>query len=398
MVKKKKSRILVVDDIQSNIEFVTDVLELENLEIQAAKNGVDALQLSKEFLPDIILLDISMPGIDGYEVCKNLKSEPLTSEIPIIFLTARVQKDDIIKGFELGAVDYIIKPFNFNELISRVKTHLELKTKSEELKLLNQKLESVIEERTHELKQAYNDLKLANQNLLAANEKLARLDKAKTEFVLHINHELRTPLNGIQGYVDLLSESLTTEPTATYIQSIQLLTNRLIKVSELSLLFTELKTRENQIEINDVDLIGIFNNAINCEEITKKNILIEIENPHSELIIQAEPKLLHTCLSIVIDNAIKYSPPNGIIEVAIKRNASKVEFILSDKGPGFSEKALEQLFSFFSADNLTQHSYGFGIGLATAKIILDLFGGEISVANREPHGAIIKMTFAGKTE
>jgi two-component system sensor histidine kinase/response regulator len=396
MEENRKSKVLVVDDIQSNIEFVTEVLELENLEILSAKNGQRALQLCKESSPDLILLDISMPGIDGYEVCRILKEDIQTREIPIIFLTARVQKDDIIRGFEFGAVDYIIKPFNFNELISRVKTHLELKNKSEQLKNLNQKQESIIEERTLELKKAYNDLKLANENLLTANEKLSKLDKAKTEFVLHINHELRTPLNGIQGYVDLLAESISNEPDNSYVQSIQTLTNRLIKVAELSLLFTELKTRENQIEVQEVDLVRILNDAINCREISLKNIQIEIENPFNEIIVQAEPKLLHNCLSIIIDNAIKYSPINGIIEIGLKRAGQKIEFTLSDKGPGLSEKALEQLFSFFSADNLSHNSHGFGIGLATAKIILSLFGGEISIANRQPHGAIVKICLEAK--
>jgi two-component system sensor histidine kinase/response regulator len=396
MEELKNSKVLVVDDIQSNIEFVTEVLELEQLIIFSAKNGQDALRLSKETHLDLILLDISMPDMDGYEVCKVLKEDSLTKEIPIIFLTARVQKEDIIKGFELGAVDYIIKPFNFNELISRVKTHLELKKKTELLKKLNQQQEAVIDERTAELKKAYTDLKLANENLLSANDKLSKLDKAKTEFVLHINHELRTPLNGIQGYVDLLTESLIGEPFCSYIQSIQTLTNRLIKVAELSLLFTELKTRENQIEVKEVDLVAVLNDAINCREISLKNIQIEIENPFSEIVVGAEPKLLHNCLSIVIDNAIKYSPTNGTIEIGLQHIGRKVELTISDKGPGFSEKALAELFSFFSADNLVHNSHGFGIGLATAKIILDLFGGHISIANRQPNGAVVKITLDAK--
>lgn len=396
MEENKKSKVLVVDDIQSNIEFVTEVLELESLAVLAAKNGQEALRLSKENIPDLILLDISMPGLDGYEVCKLLKEDAQTQEIPIIFLTARVQKDDIIKGFESGAVDYIIKPFNFTELISRVKTHLELKNKTELLKNLNQHQESVIEDRTQELKSAYEALKMANKDLLSANEKLSKLDKAKTEFVLHINHELRTPLNGIQGYVDLLNETLKDEPFNSYIHSIQTLTNRLIKVAELSLLFTELKTRENQIEVQEVNFVGILNDSINCREISLKNIQIEIENPFEQIIVMAEPKLLHNCLSIIIDNAIKYSPVDGTIEIGIKRIGSRIEFVLADKGPGLSEKALAQLFNFFSADNLSHNSHGFGIGLATAKIILDLFGGEITIANREPHGAIVKISLDAK--
>ncbi|MBN2486520.1 MAG: hybrid sensor histidine kinase/response regulator [Bacteroidales bacterium] len=389
---ENKSKVLVVDDIQSNIEFVTDVLELENLHVLNAKNGEEALEITREEEPDLILLDISMPGMDGYEVCKILKSDTSTCEIPIIFLTARVQKEEIIKGFELGAVDYIVKPFNFSELISRVKTHLDLKNKGEQLKELNQKLESIIDERTCELKVAYEELKHVNEHLLLANEKLEKLDRAKTDFVLHINHELRTPLNGIQGYVDLLSETLREEPGKSYVKSIQTLTSRLIKVAELSLLFAELNTREQQIDLHNVDIVGVLNNAIDNAELSKKNLQIDFENPYSQIMVKAESRLLQNCFSEVIDNAIKYSPSGSTIEMSLKVNESVVEFILADKGPGLSDKALKELFNVFSADNLSYHSYGFGIGLATVKTILDLFGGGISVSNREPNGAVVRIT------
>ena len=398
MEEKRRFKVLVVDDIQSNIEFVTDILELENFEVQSTKNGKNALSLANEFYPDLILLDISMPEMDGYEVCYALKENQKTKEIPVIFLTARAQKDDIIKGFEFGAVDFIVKPFNFAELTSRVKTHVDLKNKSEQLKNVNLELESIIEERTLQLKKAYTDLQVANQKLLAANDKLSKLDKAKTEFVLHINHELRTPLNGIQGYVDLLNESLKEEPYNTYVQSIQTLTERLISVAELSLLFTELKTRENQIQIQEVDLVETLHEAINCSKLSQKNIDIEVENPYKTLIVEAEPRLLQTCISIIIDNAIKYSPFDSTIEISVKRIENQIELALYDRGPGFSDKAMEQLFSFFSADNLSYKTHGFGIGLATAKIILNLFGGNISIANREPNGAIVKTYFKKKSD
>jgi two-component system sensor histidine kinase/response regulator len=393
MLENELARVLVVDDIQSNIDFVTDVLELENLDIIGAYSGAQAIELAQHENPDIILLDISMPEMDGYEVCQHLKDNEKTKHIPIIFLTARVQKEDIIKGFELGAVDYIIKPFNFNELISRVRTHIDLKQKTEKLQTINLELESKVEKRTEQLRIANTELQEANKKLTNANNELSKLDKTKTEFVLHINHELRTPLNGIQGYINILSESSLDETQAESLKSIKVLTNRLIRVAELSLLFTELKTNENQIDIRPVDFIGSLNDAIDNRDKGAKNIEIEIENPFDKVNVLAEQKLLISCLSIVIDNAIKYSPETGKVIISLKRYHEYIELTILDEGPGFSEKAQEDLFSFFAADNLQQESYGFGVGLATAKLILDLIKGSIEIANRDPKGALVRLKF-----
>lgn len=381
-----KPKVLVVDDIQSNIEFVTDVLELEDFKIFGANSGDEAIKIANDILPDVVLLDISMPVMDGYEVCRILKENELTHEIPIIFLTARVQKEDIIKGFELGAVDYIIKPFNFNELISRVKTHIDLKHKTEQLRNINAKLELKVQERTQELR-------LANEKLTKAMVELSKLDKAKTEFVLHINHELRTPLNGILGYVSLLEDQLTDEPYYTHVRSIDQLTNRLVKVAELSLLFTELNTQEHQLDIRKVDFNTAILDSLNCKELSLKNIEVELENPYESLFVKAEPKLLGTCLNIVIDNAIKYSPKNGKINITTKINNGFVDYIVADSGPGFSEKAMEDVFNFMSADNLDHQSHGFGVGLATARIILDLIGGKINIENKTESGAVVTLSF-----
>jgi len=393
MLKERKPLVLIVDDIQSNVEFVTEVLELEDLTMLSANDGQTAIEITKSNKPDLILLDISMPDMDGYEVCEILKNDPTTKDIPIIFLTARVQKEDMLHGFKIGGVDYIVKPFNFNELISRVKTHVDLKLKTEKLKNINNELEQIVEERTQQVRQAYTELKKTNADLVRANSELSKLDKAKTEFVLHINHELRTPLNGIQGYISILAEEFTQEPYQGYINSIESMTNRLIKVAELSLLFTELKINQNHIELNPVNFHDCLNAAINCQEPELKNIEIVFENPFDNAFILAESKLLQSCLLIVIDNAIKYSPDHDFITIKVNRDQENIEVSVIDNGPGFSHKAMGELFEFFSADNLQYQKYGFGVGLATAKIILDLIKGEITINNKEPHGAVVKLSF-----
>ena len=386
---KNKSLVLVVDDIVSNIEFITDILStLEHIEVYGTHNGPSTLEFVSGHKPDLILLDVSMPGMDGFEVCRKLKSNREFSDIPVIFLTALVQKEDIVRGFELGAVDYIAKPFNLNELISRVKTHLDLQSKTKELKEINLRLEEIVEQRTKQLIEANNNLSEVNKKLVKMYDELSALDRAKDDFIAHINHELRTPLNGIIGYTSLLEETIPAEAKES-LDCINTLVMRLIKVSEITLLLTELRTVDNKINIREVVLIDAIEKALQSDEIGKKNINVRISQISESHLVMAEPRLLTTCLSIIIDNSAKYSPVNGNIYISARDSDQFYTIDISDEGPGFSSTALSTLFELFTADNLEQRSYGFGIGLATAKRIIDILGGKINIKNKEKGATVM---------
>ena len=388
-MSSRKSLVLVVDDIQSNIEFITDILSsVENIEVKGADNGKTALELISRTPPDLILLDVSMPVMDGFEVCNKLKASAEFSDIPVIFLTARVQKEDIIHGFEVGAVDYISKPFNLNELLSRVKTHLELRHKSKEFLEVNLHLEEKIAERTKQLMDANKELSEANEKLSRMYEELSTLDSAKSDFIAHINHELRTPLNGILGYTSLLEDSLQPEGREQ-LKSINALIKRLIRVAEISLLLTELRSSDNKINIRNIELSNIVEKAVPLEEVQKKNIEVEIRNIDRSELIYAEPRLLINCIGLILDNAVKYSPINGKITIEGRDNVQFFSIGITDNGPGFSSVALSNLFELFKADNLDHKSYGFGLGLATSKKILDLMGGKINIRNTREGASVI---------
>ncbi len=381
-MRKKKSLVLVVDDIQSNVEFISDILlSIENIEVHGLNDGPSVLKYISKTKPDLILLDVSMPVMDGYEVCKKLKSNKKFNDIPIIFLTARIQKEDIVKGFEVGAVDYISKPFNINEMLSRVKTHLELRSKTKELLEMNLHLEEMVNERTKQLL-------TANKKLSQMYDELSALDRAKDDFISHINHELRTPLNGIIGYASLLEESISSE-AKEHLNGINTLVSRLIKVSEISLLLTELRTVDNKINISKVQLKNAVEKALQPDETKKKNIHVQLQQIDESHFVLAEPRLLTTCFSIIIDNAVKYSPIEGNITISSRDNDQYYTVEISDEGPGFSSTALSTLFDLFTADNLQHRSYGFGIGLTTAKRIIDILGGKISIKNRDKGASVI---------
>ncbi|MFC1563956.1 response regulator [candidate division KSB1 bacterium] len=193
---KEEARILIVDDTQKNIQVLGAILKKEKYQINVAMNGLQALKQVEKVHPDLILLDVMMPELDGFETCKRLKADPETKDIPVIFLTAKVEVEDIVKGFELGAVDYVTKPFNHTELLARVDTHLQLKLAREqiekyadELKEWNEKLEEKLDARTKEIKQM-NDVLIRKNKVLEIRDEIVEyildvhdIDEAK-EFIV----------------------------------------------------------------------------------------------------------------------------------------------------------------------------------------------------------------------
>jgi two-component system sensor histidine kinase/response regulator len=386
-------QVLIVDDIPSNLNFLSEVLHVEGIGVLLATSGADALEIAGYKLPDLILLDIAMPVMDGYEVCAALKANPLTSDIPVIYLTARTEPEDILKGFESGAVDYILKPFNSAELIARVKTHLELRNTTAQLKAINLRLEEEVRQRTSEIVKANADLTEANKKLEHAYQELTNLDKAKDEFIRHINHELRTPLQGIHGYTLIMEDIVDSPEQKEYIQAINSLVKRLVKLSEISLLFTEIKAKNYKISLRPISLKNAVGQVLEIFRKDRGRITVLPVIPDENLVVKSDQRLLNTCLELVVDNALKYTTESGEVSIRIFHDGNTAGIEVSDSGPGFSTKALESLYDLFTADNLKYHSHGFGIGLATVKIILDTLSAKLEICNLPGHGAMVRVIF-----
>jgi two-component system sensor histidine kinase/response regulator len=389
----RKPEVLIVDDIPSNLNFLSEVLHLEGIGVMLATTGADAIEIARYKLPDLILLDIAMPVMDGYEVCAKLKEGTETRDIPVIYLTARTEPEDILKGFETGAVDYILKPFNATELIARVKTHLELKAKTEALKTINLHLEEEVRQRTAEITEANRNLTETNRKLEIAYQDLSNLDKAKDEFIRHINHELRTPLQGIHGFTLILEDLVETPEQKEYLQSINMLVKRLVKLSEISLLFTEIKAKNYKITLKPLSLKHAINQILEIFSNDRNRITVMHTFPEENLFVKADQRLINTCLELIIDNALKYTSNDGKIVIRTFSGDSLAGIEVLDDGPGFTVKALESLYELFTADNLRYHSHGFGVGLATAKIILDTLSAKLDVSNLPDKGAMVRMVF-----
>ncbi len=378
--QNKDFRILIVDDIPKNIQVLGNILLNEKYQISYTQNGKEALSLINTNKFDLILLDIMMPVMDGYEVCRKLKENAETRDIPIIFLTAKAEKESIIKGFNLGAQDYVTKPFNAEELLARVRTHLELKNKTEQLQSINQILEKKVAERTAELKKA--------------NEQLSTLEKAKSEFLSIISHELRTPLNGIQGLTSMLENSISPTERTEYVKYLKEASDRLIRFSETALLITSLNVEKHTLNFVPVKARYIINDVI-----TK--LKDEIENNKVEIVPQIEPenleitidfKLINVCFLNILDNAIGFSPENSRIIIKSYENNKSIIIDFIDEGPGFPKKSLNKLFEYFSSGDI-MHSEGLGLALASVKLIMDAHNGKILIENLKEGGASVKLIF-----
>lgn len=374
-----KSKVLIVDDIPENIMVIGNILYRAGLLVSYASDGIEALSIISHQKPDLILLDIQMPRMNGFELCSELKNSEEYKDIPIIFVTAHNDKGNINKGFHAGGVDYITKPVNSEELLHRVNTHLELKTKTDTLQQLNAILEEKVQQRTHDLQKA--------------NAQLALLGKAKTDFIALINHKIRTPLNSIIGFIELLKKNtLNNTKRERFISYIDTATKQLSNLCQDSLFISSLRAEQYKKQNNPILISRLIEDIKNClsEQYAKKNIAFVVNIIPANLKIKNDYRLLYKSLYAVIDNAMKFSPSEGMVYIMAYQENNMMVYEISDEGNGFSEKALKNLFALFEQTGFEAN--GFGLGLAVTKLIIDTLKGAIHISNKkDENGAIVKI-------
>ncbi len=365
MDKDQVSKILIVDDVQLNLDLMKEILSEKGYLIATAINGKSAIAKAKAHKFDLILLDVILPDIDGFEVCSHLKSSSQTQDIPIIFLTAKKEKDNIIKGFNLGAVDYIPKPFSKEELLARVNLHLTLRKYQDEL--------------------------------IRSKEMAEASAKAKAIFLANISHEIRTPMNGIIGMIDILKRTSLTAEQLEYIDIIGISGENLLMIINDVLDFSKIEAGQitfEHIRFNLCDEINEVVKILRYKAIQKKlDLSFEVAPDVPQLLI-GDPLRLKQVLINLCNNSIKFTE-EGFVNVSVKlvaRNecAVRLQFDVKDTGIGISPENQLKLFKSFSqADVSTTRKFGgTGLGLAISKNLVHLMGGEIGIISEEGKGAI----------
>jgi CheY-like chemotaxis protein len=396
--------ILVVDDNLNNIQLLSNLLASNGYSVEYAISGADALLWVEKEKFDLILLDIMMPEINGYEVCTRIKENKISSDIPIIFLTAKTDVESITNGFNSGGVDYISKPFNTEELLARVKTHLELKESKEKLKDVNLWLNEQVQQKTKaieatnsELKEENERRKQAEKEILKQNEELRNLNVAlqyskekaeesnrlKTSFLQNLSHEIRTPLNAIIGFSELLKRPETLqELNENFFEIIQSSSNQLLSIINDIIITSSIETKQVKVNQNTVNLSDVLNNlaATFSKEANSKNVTLTINHSLSDeqLHIITDEDLFYQVLSKITSNAIKFTN-KGSVDVNCYLHSEMLEFCVKDTGIGIFDGKGEIIFDRFrQGDSSMSRQYGgSGLGLSIAKSFVDLLGGKI---------------------
>ncbi len=363
MNKKKKETVLVVDDNSENLKVVGNILRENGYESIVAKKGSQALGSLDGEKPDLILLDIMMPEMDGYEVCRRLKADKTTVNIPVIFLTASVSVRDETKGFDLGAVDYITKPVSAPRLLARVKTHLALKDAREHLEKQNEILKE-------------------NVSLREDVDRITR-------------HDLKTPLNAIIGFPDAVKMAgQLNEEQIDMLEMIEESGYRMLDMINLSLDLYKMETGKYLFKPAPVDLLKLTDKIANeiKEQLEAGKLSIKImvngKAPCNEdtFLIQGDELLCHSMLGNLVKNAMEASPPGNQVEINMKYEDSAV-ISIHNKGT----VPIEVRERFFEKYTTAGKHGGTGLGTYSARLIVEIQGGNISFETSEKTGTVVTI-------
>jgi len=341
--------VLIVDDNRNNVDVLVDALD-DICEVSVAMNGRSALNVISRLQPDLILLDIMMPEMDGYEVCGRLKKDERLAGIPVIFISALNETIDKVKAFSAGGVDYVTKPFQIEEVRARVVTHLELQRR---------------------------------KRLLEANlEQLRKLEEQRDDLVHMIVHDMRTPLHAVSGYLQLLEldeSSRLSEKGRKYVGSSKAALVCLIEMVSSLLDVNRIESGEMRLNFEECDLRAIAVKVLRKLRPLGEGYELMEDLPREPLIVMGDPDLISRAIQNLLGNALKYTPRGGRIRLEIKPQGAGARVALEDTGQGIPPEYRERIFDKFGQVECRQSRHSTGLGLTFCKLVVEAHGGRIGV-------------------
>ena len=363
------AKLLIVDDIQDNVKLLSYDLQDMGHEVLVAYSGQDALAIAESERPDCILLDVMMPVMDGYEVCRRLKSDSQLRSIPVIMVSAGKTDEDVISGLDAGADDYVSKPFNVRIVESRVRSALRAK-------------------------QLHDDLQEAKMAAEAAN-------RSKSEFLSNMSHEIRSPMAAILGFTEILGQNLEKPENLAAIDTITRNGEHLLQV--LNDILDLSKIEAGKLEMENIgcqpcDVVADMASLMRVRAVAK-GLSLDVEHvgpiPQN---VCTDPTRLRQILLNLVGNAIKFTEEGSVrivtqlVETDTDHPDLQVEVV--DSGIGMDEKQTAALFTpFMQADTSTTRKYGgTGLGLAISQRLAGMLGGEITVDAKPGEGCTFRLT------
>jgi len=357
-MKENRSHVLIVDDNVTNLQVTTRFLKNEGYLISLAQDGKSVLSELEVWLPDLILLDIMMPVMDGIEVCKRLKENEKTRSIPVIFLTAKNQPNDLVEAFNAGAVDYITKPFNKEELLARVKTH--------------------------------TDLSLARKKVIEMN-------KTRDKLYSIIAHDIKTPFANIILVIEAIKNNQIEVGTSIYNDLINRLeegSKNTFALLENLLIWTRSQTEHLKINYDFLDLSVILKDCIQLFKpiAESKNIEITVDIPN-KCIAFFDEVTMHTTFRNLISNAIKFTKEGGIIRIFVQDEREYKKVTFSDTGVGIPDDIIKMILVKDEAYTTygTNNEAGTGLGLMMVKDFVQKNKGRVIIDSESDRGTDISI-------
>ncbi len=370
--EKKDELILIVDDTKENLQVLGNILRDNKYKIALASNGAEALTLVSKRLPDLILLDVMMPDMDGFEVCRRLKADDRTKDLPVIFLTAKIETEDIVKGFRLGGIDYITKPFKQEELLVRVRNHVELK-KSRDI-------------------------------ILKQNEWLEALNKEKNNFLSIAAHDLKNPITAIKGFSKIIEDensSLGQEELIDFAKEIRVTSESMFQIVVDLLDINAIEEGKINLTSDTFDIDELIRSKVDTYRLraAEKSINIRFKEQSEGFEVYGDINKTGQVLENLISNALKFSPFNRNIWVLSNKIKEKdgrelISIEVKDEGPGLTEDDLKKLFGKFAklSARPTNEESSTGLGLSIVKKLVEAMGGTIRCESVFGQGASFIFT------
>jgi signal transduction histidine kinase len=356
-------RVLVVDDTEANRVLLQEILELEGYQVLNAADGAAALQAISREQPDLVLLDVNMPGLDGLEVCRRLRADPATEALPVILVTALAERTHRLEGISAGANDYLTKPIDRPDLLLRLRNALRLRK--------------------------------LHQEIATQYDKLRELEQLRDGLVHMLVHDLRTPLTGITVYLQMAQERLAqlgdhdlTENLEAMGDSVARLTDMVSDVLDVS----RLEANAMPLKLAEVDLRELATEAVQSLRGWGGHAKVVQCNGNDPAPATVDAGLIRRVIANLVGNALKFSPRGSDVRLEVCRSSAAAEIRVSDRGPGIPPECHQRIFEKFGQTNGAQATIrSSGLGLTFCKLAVEAHGGTIGVASEVGVGSTFSV-------